>query len=279
MTYTVRFLSDTGTLLKSEEVVYGSSATAPAMPERPGYKLEWSSSFNNVMSDLSVTAVYKRVYIVTFIDNYRNKTATVEVEYGQSATAPKWTMSGYTLKWDKNFSNVTGDLTVYASWRDPRNGFTIDKNTKKPEKIDTELIKGTVTYRVTNANVQNPAVCYVSNSNTEAHTVVIPKTVTINGVKYRVASIGDEAFKSSANLTTLTIGANVTSIGAKAFFRCKKLSTVKITSKKLGTIGDKAFYGIRNNAVFSAYRSKLTNYQSKLKSSGINTTIRLKAIG
>ena len=279
MTYTVRFLSDTGTLLKSEEVVYGSSATAPAMPERPGYKLEWSSSFNNVMSDLSVTAVYKRVYIVTFIDNYRNKTATVEVEYGQSATAPKWTMSGYTLKWDKNFSNVTGDLTVYASWRDPRNGFTIDKNTKKPEKVDTELTKGTVTYRVTNANVQNPAVCYVSNSNTEAHTVVIPKTVTINGVKYRVASIGDEAFKSSANLTTLTIGANVTSIGAKAFFRCKKLSTVKITSKKLGTIGDKAFYGIRNNAVFSAYRSKLTNYQSKLKSSGINTTIRLKAIG
>lgn len=279
MTYTVRFLSDTGTLLKSEEVVYGSSATAPAMPERPGYKLEWSSSFKNVMSDLSVTAVYKRVYTVTFIDKYRNKRSTDEVEYGKGAQAPKWTMSGYTLKWDKNFSSVTGDMTVYASWKDPRTGFVIDKNTKKPSKVDTELTKGTVTYRVTNANVQNPRVCYVSNSNAEARTISIPKTVTVNGVKYSVSSIGDEAFESNTNLTTLTIGANVSSIGSRAFYRCKKLSSVKISSKKLGTIGDKAFYGIQNNALFSAYRSKLKSYQSKLKSSGINTTIRLKAIG
>lgn len=279
MTYTVRFLSDTGTLLKSEEVVYGSAATAPAMPERPGYKLEWSSSFSNVTSDLSITAVYKRVYTVTFIDRYRNKTSTVEVEYGQGAKAPAWTMSGYNLKWDKNFSSVTGDMTVYASWRDPRTGFVIDRNTKKPAKLDSELTKGTVTYRVTSANVQNPRVCYVSNSNTEARTVTIPKTVTINGVKYKVVSIADNAFEDNANLTTLTIGANVTSIGIEAFCRCKKLSTVKITSKKLGTIGNKAFYGIRNNATFSAYRSKLTSYQSKLKKSGINTTIRLRAIG
>ncbi len=279
MTYTVRFLSDTGALLKSEEVVYGSAATAPAMPERPGYKLEWSSSFNNVMSDLSVTAVYKRVYTVTFVDKYRNKTSTAEVEYGQSAKAPKWKLSGYTLKWDKSFSSVTGDLTVYASWKDPKTGFVIDKDTKKPAAVDSELTKGTVTYRVTNAKVQNPQVCYVSNSMSEARTVTIPKTVTINGVKYKVTSIGDDAFKSNVNLTTLTIGANVTSIGSKAFYKCKKLSTVKLNTKKLGTIGDKAFYGIQNKALFSAYRSKLKSYQSKLKNSGINTTIRLKAIG
>ena len=274
MTYTVRFLSDTGALLKSEEVVYGSAAIAPAMPERPGYKLEWSSSFNNVMSDLSVTAVYKRVYTVTFVDKYRNKTSTAEV-----AKAPEWKLSGYTLKWDKSFSSVTGDLTVYASWKDPKTGFVIDKNTKKPAAVDSELTKGTVTYRVTNAKVQNPQVCYVSNSKSEARTVTIPKTVTINGVKYKVTSIGDDAFKSNVNLTTLTIGANVTSIGSKAFYKCKKLSTVKINTKKLGTIGDKAFYGIQNKALFSAYRSKLKSYQSKLKNSGINTTIRLKAIG
>ncbi len=279
MTYTVRFLSDTGTLLKSEEVVYGSAATAPAMPERPGYKLEWSSSFNNVTSDLSVSAVYKRVYTVTFVDKYRDKTSTVEVEYGQSAKAPKWTMSGYNLNWDKNFSSITGDLTVYASWKDPRTGFVIDRNTKKPAAVDTELTKGTVTYRVTSAKVQNPQVCYVSNTASEARTVSIPKTVKISGVTYKVTSIGDDAFKSNTNLTTLTIGANVTSIGSKAFCKCKKLSTVKITSKKLSTIGDKAFYGIKNNALFSAYRSKLKSYQSKLKKSGINTTIRLKAIG
>lgn len=278
MTYTVRFLSDTGTLLSSQEVVYGSAATAPAMPERPGYKLVWSCSFKNVTSDLSVSATYKRVYTVKFIDKYRNKTSTDEVEYGENATAPKWKLSGYTLKWDKSFSNVTGDLTVYASWKDPKTGFVIDKDTKKPAKVDTDLTKGTVTYRVTSANVQNPKVSYVSNSNTQARTVTVPNTVTINGVKYKVVAIEDNAFQSNAYLTTLTIGTNVTSIGSKAFYKCKKLTTVKIKTKKLSTIGTKAFYGIKDKATFSAYRSKLKSYQKKIKASGINTTIRLKAI-
>ena len=37
-------------------------------------------------------------------------------------------------------------------------------------------------------------------------------------------------------------------------------------------IGSKAFYGIKNNALFYAYRSKLKSYRSKIKNSGINTT-------
>ncbi len=279
MTYTVRFLSDTNNLLKSEEVVYGSAATAPVMAERPGYQLVWSSDFSNISSDLTVTASYKRVYTVTFVDGYRDKSATAQVEYGNAAKAPKWTMSGYTLRWDKSFSAVTGDMTVYAIWKDPKTGFTINKNTKKPAKVDTELTKGTVTYRVTAANVQNPKVTYVSNSNATARTITIPKAVTIKGVKYKVTGIGEEAFKGNKTITTLTIGANVTTIGDKAFQNCKKLSTVKINTKNLSTIGEKAFYGIKNNATFSAYRSKLIAYQSKIKSSGINTTIRLRAIG
>ena len=278
MTYTVRFMSDTGTLLSSQEVVYGSAATAPSMPERPGYKLTWSSSFSNVVSDLTVTATYARVYTVTFIDGYLNKTSTVQVEYGKAATAPNWTMSGYTLKWDKSFSNVTGDLTVYALWKDPATGFIIDKDTAKPAKKNTELTKGTALYRVTVSNPQDPRVCYVSNSNTAAKSISIPSTVTIDGVTYKVTRIEESAFASNENLTSVTIGANVISISSKAFYKCKKLSKVKINSKKLTSIGSKAFYGIKNNALFYAYRSKLTTYQSKIKKSGINTTIRLKAI-
>ena len=278
MTYTVRFLSDTGTLISSQEVVNGSAATAPSLPERPGYKLTWSSSFKNVISDLTVSAIYTRVYTVTFVDGYRNKKATVQVEYGNPATAPKWTMSGYTLKWDKSFSSVTGDMTVNASWKDPATGFVINKNTKKPSAKNTELTKGTVVYRVTSSDPQDPRVCYVSNSNTALKSVTIPSTVTINSVKYKVTRIDDSAFESNSNLTSLTIGSNVMAINSKAFYKCKKLSKVKINSKKLSTIGSKAFYGIKNDAVFYAYRSKLTSYKSKIKKSGINTTIRLKAI-
>lgn len=280
MTYTVRFLSDTGSLLSSQEVVYGSAAQAPAMPERPGYKLTWSSSFSNVTSDLTVTAVYTRVYTVTFIDKYRNKTATDQVEYGKAATAPKWTMSGYTLVWSRSFSSVTGDITVYATWKDPATGFVIDENTIKPAAKDTELTKGTVTYKVTSANVQNPKVEYVSNSNTAATSVSIPGTVTVDGVKYKVTSIADAAFRDNISLKSVTIGANVTTIGTKTFCKCKNLSKVKINSKKLSSIGNKAFYGIKNNAIFYAYRSKLTAYQKLIKNSGIKakTTIKLKAI-
>ena len=279
MTCTVRFLSDTGTLLSSQEVVYGSAATAPAMPERPGYKLKWSCSFSNVISDLTVTATYARVYTVTFIDGYLDKTSTVQVEYGKSATAPKWKLSGYTLKWDKSFSSVTGDMTVYASWKDPSTGYVIDKDTVKPAKKNTELTKGTVVYRVTTSDPQDPRVRYVSNSDTAAKSVTIPSTVTINGVTYKVTRVDENAFASNTNLTSVTIGSNVMLISSKAFYKCKNLSRVKINSKKVTGIGSKAFYGIKNNALFYAYRSKLKSYQSKIKKSGINTTIRLKAIG
>ena len=278
MTYTVRFLSDTGTLLSSQEVMYGSAAKAPTMPERPGYKLTWSSGFSNVVSDLTVTATYVRVYTVTFVDGYQDKTATVQVEYGKAATAPKWTLSGYSLKWDKSFSNITGDLTVNAIWKDPATGFMIDKDTAKPEKKNTEFTKGTVTYRVTTSDPQDPKVRYVGNSNTAATSVSIPSTVTYNGVTYKVTRIADNAFASNTSLKSVTIGSNVVVIGSKAFYKCKNLSKVKINSKKITGISSKAFYGIKNNALFYAYRSKLTSYQSKIKKSGINTRIRLKAI-
>lgn len=277
MTYTVRFMSDTGTLLSSQEVMFGSAATAPAMPQRPGYKLTWSSSFSNIVSDLTVTASYTRVYTVTFVDGYLNKTSTDEVEYGQSATAPKWTMSGYTLKWDRSFSNITGDITVNALWKDPATGYVIDKDTVKPAKKNTEFTKGTVMYRVTTSDPQDPRVRYLSNSNTALKSVTIPSTVTYNGVKYRVTRIDENAFESNTNLTSVTIGSNMIAIGSKAFYKCKNLSKVKINSKGLTSIGSKAFYGIKNNALFYAYRSKLTTYKSKIKKSGISTTIRLKA--
>lgn len=278
MTYTVRFVSDTGTLLSSQEVVFGSAATAPEMPERPGYKLTWSSSFSNVSSDLTVTATYVRVYTVTFVDGYLNKKSTVQVERGKNATAPKWTLSGYTLRWDRSFTNVTGDMTVNALWKDSKTGFIIDKNTVKPEKKNTELTRGTAVYRVTSSDPQNPTVRYVSNTDTAATAITIPSTVTIKGVTYKVTRVDDSAFEANANLKSLTIGANVTTIGPKAFYKCKKLSKVKINSKRISAIGSKAFYGIKNNALFYAYRSKLKSYQSKIKKSGINTTIRLKAI-
>ena len=100
----------------------------------------------------------------------------------------------------------------------------------------------------------------------------------LNASKANALFEDPSAFASNTSLTAVTIGSNVIAIGSKAFYKCKNLSKVKINSKKITSIGSKAFYGIKNNALFYAYRSKLTTYQSKIKKSGINTTIRLKAI-
>ncbi len=60
--FTVTFKNYDGTVLKSEKVASGESAIAPAYPSRDGYKfVKWDTNFNNVKSDLVVTAVYEEI--------------------------------------------------------------------------------------------------------------------------------------------------------------------------------------------------------------------------
>ena len=60
-TYTVTFVDWDGTVLKTQTVEHGSDATAPADPAREGYTFTgWDKTFNNVTSDLTVTAQYKQ---------------------------------------------------------------------------------------------------------------------------------------------------------------------------------------------------------------------------
>jgi len=60
-TFTVTFVDHDGTVLKNETVESGKSATAPAAPERENYTfIGWDNSFDNVTTDLTVTAQYER---------------------------------------------------------------------------------------------------------------------------------------------------------------------------------------------------------------------------
>ena len=59
-TYTVTFQNWDHTLLDEQQVAYGEAAAAPAEPAKEGYTfIGWDREFNNILADMTVTAVFE----------------------------------------------------------------------------------------------------------------------------------------------------------------------------------------------------------------------------
>ncbi|MDE6083101.1 MAG: leucine-rich repeat protein [Muribaculaceae bacterium] len=78
-----------------------------------------------------------------------------------------------------------------------------------------------------------------SNENASGE-VTIPSFITMNGSRYVVTSIGDEAFLWCSSLTLVTIPNSVTEIGDHTFRGCSGLTSVTIPNS-VTSIGDYAF--------------------------------------
>ncbi|MBR5846332.1 MAG: leucine-rich repeat domain-containing protein [Bacteroidaceae bacterium] len=70
--------------------------------------------------------------------------------------------------------------------------------------------------------------------------IIIPATVTYEGVNYSVTSIGECAFMYCYSLTSITLPESVTSIGEGAFSRCTSLTSITLP-ESVTSIGDGAF--------------------------------------
>jgi len=97
-------------------------------------------------------------------------------------------------------------------------------------KADPVEIDGIYYNLVTKAKIAEVAktpndTYYISNY---SGNVVIPKTVTYEGVKYDVTSIGALAFANCQSLTSVTIPNSVTTICNNAFLNCNRLTSVAI---------------------------------------------------
>ena len=79
-----------------------------------------------------------------------------------------------------------------------------------------------------------------SNPNKYTGDIVIPESVTYNGITYNVTSIGDKAFVQCYSLNSIKIPNSVTSIGIEAFCDCTKLSTV-VMPNNMTFLGHHAF--------------------------------------
>lgn len=115
------------------------------------------------------------------------------------------------------------------------------------------------TVKVTSSSTANPTVAYVKSTNSKAATISVPAAITLNGVTYKVTSIGANAFANNKKLTKVTIGKNIISIGKNAFKNCKKLKTVTIQSTELKSIGAGAFSGDGSLKTITIKSSKLTS--------------------
>lgn len=115
---TVTFVDWDNTVLHTQQVDYGTSATAPSAPYRKGYTFQgWNDSFYNVTSNKIIQATYKiETYTVNFFDKDGALLSTQKVTYGSDATPPSDTHETSTYKfmgW-----NSTDYIDVYTDRTD-----------------------------------------------------------------------------------------------------------------------------------------------------------------
>ena len=117
--YNVTFKDWNGTVLKSQNVQAGASATAPSNPTRSGYRFtSWDKTFTNINADTVVTAQYIQQFTVTFKDWDGTTLKSQTVDFGSAATAPSNpTRDGYTFNgWSGSYANITANMTVTATY-------------------------------------------------------------------------------------------------------------------------------------------------------------------
>lgn len=135
-------------------------------------------------------------------------------------------------------------------------------------------------YQVSKADATAGMVTYICNEKESASKVIIPATITINGVTYKVTKIANNAFANNTKLQTVVIGSNVTSIGSKAFFKCKNLKKVTIETTKLKSIAKNAFKGAGSSAykklVVKVPKKRLGTYKKLLKKGGLSPKAKVK---
>lgn len=86
----------------------------------------------------------------------------------------------------------------------------------------------------------------------------------------KVDTISGSAFANCGKLTGFTLPASLKRIDAKAFYKCASVKTVKINSKKIESVGQKAMM-INKKVTIKLPEKYAKKYQKLLKASGVYT--------
>ena len=106
-----------------------------------------------------------------------------------------------------------------------------------------------------------------SKANPKAKTVTILNTITADGISYKVAEVGANAFKNNKKVKKVTIGANVVKIANKAFNKCPSLKNVIIKTTLLTkkTASKKCFSKVHKKMVIKVPKKVKKSYAKIFK--------------
>ena len=180
----------------------------------------------------------------------------------------------YTLTWKNNKNIGTASVTIKGKGK--YNG-SVTKKFRITVQKNAVYTVSRLKYKISSADTSgNGTVVFTGATDKAARkALTIPTTVKIGGKSFRVTAIGTSAMSGAKKLTTVKIGANIMTVGAKAFYGCSKLSNVTIFGTKLTTAktGANAFKGIRSNCRFKVPASRVSAYKKLLRAKGAGPKI------
>ncbi len=146
-------------------------------------------------------------------------------------------------------------------------------DTWNQDQKETNQKSGNLMYQVLDRKAKT-AVCTGRAIN--AAVITIPQTVQLAGVRYKVTQVAPGAFAKSYDLKEIKIGANVTHIGEKAFYQCKKLQKVTLYAEKLQTIGKDAFAKIHKKVKLWMIGEQVEKFAKLLTGTSVPVTATVK---
>ncbi|WP_022760841.1 leucine-rich repeat domain-containing protein [Butyrivibrio sp. AD3002] len=135
--------------------------------------------------------------------------------------------------------------------------------------------KDGLTYYITSKSKKTARLIGISDKKKNKKAEIKLETVTFKGKKYKITEIGKGALKG-AKAKSVTLGANLKSIGDEAFSECRNLKTIKIKSKKLTYVGENAFYGTPEKAKYNFPGGKKKKYRELFIAAGASENAKFK---
>lgn len=207
---------------------------------------------------------------------YNGKSLTPKLSISYNATK---LVKGkdYTVSYSQNKNIGTAKVKVTGAGKYTG---SVTKTFQIIVKKNAVYTVGNYKYKITNAKTNGTGTVTLTGVKSKSTAkklkkITVGKTATIGGKKFKVTEIGSNAFSGCGKVTSVSVGVNVGKISTKAFYNCKKLQKITISSTVLKSVGKNALKNISAKAKIKVPKKKLKAYKKLFKSKGQKKTVKI----